>query len=258
MIEINRLYKSFDNSNFVLNNVNLTVKAGETKVIIGRSGVGKSVLLKTIVGLLRPDSGTIKVNGTEVTTLSEKDYNKLRMEIGYVFQGGALFDSMTVAENVGFVLNEFMKLDKKTIKDKVGDCLAMVGLQGIEEMIPSQLSGGMKKRVSLARVLCMEPQIILYDEPTSEVDPITADAINNLIIEMRDKLKVTSIVVTHDMNSAYKVADTIAMLYHGQVIAEGSPDEIRHTKHPVVKQFIYGEAHGPITEDESLIFGHVK
>ncbi len=257
MIEISHLYKSFENS-IILNNLNLTIKKGETTVIIGRSGAGKSVLLKSIVGLLRPDSGSIKIDGVEVTNLPEKDYNKIRMEIGMVFQGGALFDSLSVEENVGFVLTEFMKLDKKTVRDKVADSLAMVGLQGIEHMRPSQLSGGMKKRVGLARVLCMEPQTILYDEPTSEVDPITADAINNLIVELRDKLKVTSIVVTHDMNSAYKVADSIAMFYHGQVIAEGKPEEIRNTKHPVVKQFIYGEAIGPITENENLIFGHVR
>jgi phospholipid/cholesterol/gamma-HCH transport system ATP-binding protein len=257
VIEIANLYKAFDSTQ-VLNNLSLKVKTGETKVIIGRSGAGKSVLLKSIVGLMKPDKGSIKINGVEVTNLSEKEYNKIRMEMGMVFQGGALFDSMNVEENVAFVLNEFMKLDRKTVKDKVAEALAMVGLQGVENLMPSQLSGGMKKRVSLARVLCMEPQTILYDEPTSEVDPITADAINNLIIELRNKLKVTSIVVTHDMNSAYKVADSIVMFYHGQVIAEGTPEEIRNTKHPVVKQFIYGEAHGPITEGENLIFGHVK
>ncbi|MCA9400802.1 MAG: ABC transporter ATP-binding protein [Candidatus Omnitrophica bacterium] len=257
MIEITNLYKSFGNKN-ILNGLNLTVRRGETKVIIGRSGAGKSVLLKNIVGLLRPDQGSIKINDTEVTQLSERQYNRIRMEIGMVFQGGALFDSMNIGENVAFVLNEFMDLDEKTVEDRVADALAMVGLKGIEAMMPSQLSGGMKKRVSLARVLCMEPQIILYDEPTSEVDPITADAINNLIVEMRDKLKVTSIVVTHDMSSAYKVADTISMFYHGQVIAEGTPDEMKNTTHPVVKQFINGESAGPITEDESLIFGHVK
>ena len=257
MIEISHLCKSFGN-NIILSDLNLTIKSGETKVIIGRSGAGKSVLLKNIIGLLRPDQGSIKINGTEITNLSDKDLNKIRMEIGMVFQGGALFDSLSVGENVAFVLDEFMKLDPKTVRDKVVDALAMVGLKDIEHLMPSQLSGGMKKRVSLARVLCMEPQIILYDEPTSEVDPITADAINNLIIEMRDKLKVTSIVVTHDMNSAYKVADSIAMFYRGRVIAEGKPDEIRNTQHPVVKQFIFGEATGPITDDENLIFGHVK
>jgi len=257
MIEIRNLYKVFG-PQMVLNNLSLTVRRGETKAIIGRSGVGKSVLLKNIVGLIRPDSGSIKVNGVEVTNLNEKEYDKLRMEIGMVFQSGALFDSMSVGENVGFVLNEFMNLDKKTVKDKVHDSLALVGLKDVENLMPSQLSGGMKKRVSLARVLCMEPHIILYDEPTSEIDPITAAAINHLIIEMRDKLKVTSIVVTHDMNSAYKIADSIAMFYKGQVIADGKPDEIKHSKHPVVQQFIHGHAHGPITEDESLIFGHVK
>ncbi len=257
MIEIKGLYKKFENHQ-VLNNLDLDIHPGETKVIIGRSGVGKSVLLKSIIGLIRPDSGSIKINGKEVTNLNEKDYNKIRMEIGMVFQGGALFDSMNVADNVAFVLNEFMSLDKKTVRDKVADSLKLVGLKGIEEMMPSKLSGGMKKRVSLARVLCMEPQIILYDEPTSEVDPITADAINRLIVELRNKLKVTSIVVTHDMNAAYKVADTIAMFYYGHVIANGTPDEIRNTTHPVVKQFIHGEAVGPITEDENLVFGHVK
>lgn len=257
MIEIKNLCKSFEDD-IVLNNLNLTVAEGETKVIIGRSGAGKSVLLKNIVGILKPDSGSIKINGVEVTTLSEREYNKIRMQMGMVFQGGALFDSMNVAENVGFVLNEFTRLDPQTILGRVTESLAMVGLQDVEEMMPSQLSGGMKKRVSLARVLCMKPKIIFYDEPTTGVDPITADAINNLIVALSRQLKVTSIVVTHDMSSAYKVAHTIAMFYHGQVIAEGAPEEIRNTKHPVVKQFINGEAQGPITENENLIFGHVK
>ena len=257
MIEIRNLYKVFG-TKMILNNLNLTVQRGETKAIIGRSGVGKSVLLKNIVGLIHPDSGSIKINGVEVTNLNDKEYDRLRMEIGMVFQGGALFDSMNVGENVGFVLNEFMNLDKKTVQDKVHDALGLVGLKDVEDLMPSQLSGGMKKRVSLARVLCMEPHIILYDEPTSEVDPITAAAINHLIIELRDKLKVTSIIVTHDMNSAYQVADSIAMFYRGQVIADGTPEEIKNSKHPVVQQFIHGEAQGPITEDESLIFGHVK
>ena len=257
MIEIHNLYKAFG-SQMVLNNLSLTVRRGETKVIIGRSGVGKSVLLKSIVGLIRPDSGSVKVNGVEVTNLNDRDYNKLRMEMGMVFQGGALFDSMNVGENVAFVLDEFMNLDRKTVRDRVRDALALVGLKDVEDMMPSQLSGGMLKRVSLARVMCMEPQIILYDEPTSEVDPITAAAINHLIVELHDKLKVTSIVVTHDMNSAYHVADSIAMLYRGQVIADGKPEDIRNTQHPVVKQFITGQALGPITEDENLIFGHVK
>ena len=257
MIEIHNLYKAFG-SQMVLNNLNLSVRRGETKAIIGRSGVGKSVLLKNIIGLIRPDSGSININGVEVTNLDEKGYDRLRMEIGTVFQGGALFDSMSVGDNVAFVLNEFLNLDHKTVRDRTANALALVGLKDVEHMMPSQLSGGMKKRVSLARVLCIEPQIILYDEPTSEIDPITAAAINHLIIELHDKLKVTSIVVTHDMNSAYQVADTIAMFYRGQVIADGKPEEIKNSMHPVVRQFITGQAQGPITEDENLIFGHVK
>lgn len=257
MIEITHLCKSFG-SNIILNNLHLRIKEGETKVVIGRSGTGKSVLLKNIIGILKPDSGSIKIKGTEVTTLPEREYNKIRMKMGMVFQGGALFDSMNVAENVAFVLNEFMALDPKVVHEKMERALGMVGLQGIGNMMPAELSGGMKKRVSLARVLCMEPKIIFYDEPTTGVDPITADAINNLIVELSRRLKVTSIVVTHDMNSAYKVADSIAMLYHGQVIAEGTPEEIRRTKHPVVKQFITGEAQGPITEDENLVFGYTE
>jgi len=255
MIEIKNLCKTFGH-NIVLKDLSIKIDAGETKVVIGRSGVGKSVFLKNIVGILRPDSGSIKVDGQEVTELSERDYNKLRMEMGMVFQGGALFDSLNVAENVAFVLDEFFKIDKKTVRGRVEESLALVGLQGVEEMMPSELSGGMKKRVSLARVLCIKPKMIFYDEPTTGVDPITADAINNLIIDLSHKLKVTSIVVTHDMNSAYKVADSIAMFYYGHVIAEGRPDEIRNTRHPVVKQFIHGEAYGPITDNENLIFGH--
>lgn len=255
MIEISHLHKSFGN-HVILNDLNLTIKEGETKVVIGRSGTGKSVLLKNIIGILRPDSGSVKINGTEVTTLNEREYNKIRMQMGMVFQGGALFDSMNVAENVAFVLDEFMNVEKKAVRAKVERCLGMVGLSGIEGMMPSELSGGMRKRVSLARVLCMEPRIIFYDEPTTGVDPITSDVINNLIVDLRHKLKVTSIVVTHDMNSAYKVADNIVMLYHGQVVAEGTPKEIQSTKHPVVKQFINGEAKGPITENENLIFGY--
>lgn len=255
MIEITDLCKSFGR-NIVLKDLTMTIKTGETKVVIGRSGVGKSVFLKNIIGILKPDSGSIKIDGQEVVGLSEREYNKYRMEMGMVFQGGALFDSLNVGENVSFVIDEFMKMDKKTVKSRVDEALGLVGLQGVEKMMTSELSGGMKKRVSLARVLCMKPQMIFYDEPTTGVDPITADAINNLIIDLSHKLKVTSIVVTHDMNSAYKVADTIAMFYHGKVIAEGRPDEIRNTRHPVVKQFIHGEARGPITDNENLIFGH--
>jgi phospholipid/cholesterol/gamma-HCH transport system ATP-binding protein len=257
MIEIQDLYKTFEKVQ-VLNRLNLQVREGETKVVIGRSGAGKSVLLKSIVGILRPEEGSIRVNGVDVTKLSEREFDAVRRDIGLVFQGGALFDSLNVGENVGFVLDEFSRMRSPEKRQRVAQALSLVGLSGIEEMMPSQLSGGMRKRVSLARVLCMEPKIILYDEPTSEVDPITSDAIQKLIISMRDRLKVTSIVVMHDMNAAYKIADSIAMFYHGQVIADGTPEEIRNSRHPVVRQFISGDAVGPITEDESMKFGHVK
>jgi len=256
MIEIKNLFKSFNNHQ-VLEGLSITVNEGETKVIIGRSGCGKSVLLKHIVGILKPDSGIVKLNGQDITGLREKQLNKIRLDIGMVFQGGALFDSLNVQQNVGFVLYEYTDMDEKEIKKRADEALALVGLQGINKMMSSDLSGGMKKRVSLARALCKRPKLILYDEPTTGVDPITADAINDLIIELHDKLKVTAIVVTHDMNSAYKVGDNIAMLYSGKIIAEGSPENIRNTKHPVVKQFITGDAVGPITEAENLVFGHL-
>ncbi|NLE65419.1 MAG: ATP-binding cassette domain-containing protein [Elusimicrobia bacterium] len=257
MIEIKNLYKTFDKT-AVLNGLNLHVREGETKVIIGRSGVGKSVLLKSIVGLVRPESGSIVVDGQELMGLDERGFDRVRKDIGLVFQGGALFDSLNVGENVAFHLDEFTRIRGEERRERIARALSFVGMREIEGLMPSQLSGGMRKRVSLARVLCREPRIILYDEPTSEVDPITADAINNLIVEMRNRLKVTSIVVTHDMNAAYKIADTIAMFYQGQVIADGTPEEIRHCRHPFVRQFISGESQGAITEDENIKFGHVR
>lgn len=256
MIEIIGVHKSF-NGYKVLDNVNLTIERGKTKVIIGRSGCGKSVLLKHIVGLLMPDAGIVKVEGTAINKLTEKELNRVRMRIGMLFQGGALFDSLTVAENVGFVLDEYTDLDKGMIAERVKESLSLVGLHGIEEVMPSELSGGMKKRVALARAICMRPEIILYDEPTTGVDPITADAINELIRELQHKLQITSVVVTHDMTSAYKVADQVAMLYQGRIIVDGTPDEIKNTHNPIVKQFITGAAAGPITDTENLVFGHL-
>jgi len=247
MIEIDNLSKSF-NSHKVLDDLSLKVSKGETKVIIGRSGCGKSVLLKHIVGLMKPDSGRVSVSGNDIGSLDDKDLKSIRMRIGMVFQGGALFDSLTVGENVGFGLIEHLRLHPGDVADRVREALDMVELQGIERLMPSELSGGMRKRVSLARALCIKPEIILYDEPTTGVDPITADSINSLIRSLHDKLGETSIVVTHDMKSAYKVADRIAMLYQGKIIAEGTPDEIQKLDDPVVHQFINGLASGPITD----------
>lgn len=247
MIEIKKLKKSFD-AQKVLDGLNLKIDSGQTCVVIGRSGCGKSVLLKHIVGILKPDHGRIFIDGNEITKMSEKELDNLRLKIGMVFQGGALFDSLTVGENVGFGLIEQRHLSRRELLESVEEALCMVDLCGIENLMPSELSGGMKKRVALARAICIKPEIILYDEPTTGVDPITADSINALIRSLHDKLKVTSIVVTHDMKSAYRIADRIAMLYQGKIIAEGSSEEIQNTSHPVVHQFINGLATGPITE----------
>jgi phospholipid/cholesterol/gamma-HCH transport system ATP-binding protein len=247
IIELAGLTKSFGNHK-VLDNLNLKIEKGLTIVIIGRSGCGKSVTLKHIEGLMRPESGKVFVFGEDISRLKEKELNALRMRIGMVFQGGALFDSLTVGENVGFNFIEHHKMNGKELLEKVEESLCLVDLCGIQNLMPSELSGGMRKRVSLARAICTRPEIILYDEPTTGVDPITADSINELIKSLHDKLKVTSIVVTHDMKSAYKVADRIAMLYEGKIIADGSPEEIQNTGHPIVHQFINGLAQGPITE----------
>jgi len=247
MIEVKNVFKNF-NDHRVLDGINLTIPDAKTYVIIGRSGGGKSVLLKHIEGLMQPDSGEVIVNGVNVTKCSEKELNALRLKIGMVFQGGALFDSLTVAENVGFGLIEYQHMQGKELLERVEEALCLVGLCGIENLTPAELSGGMRKRVALARALCIKPEMIIYDEPTTGVDPITADSINVLIKELHDKLKVTSIVVTHDMKSAYKVADHIAMLYKGKIIAEGTPEEIQSSDNAVVHQFINGLAEGPITE----------
>lgn len=247
MIDIRSVSKFF-NSHKVLNDLSLTINTGETCVIIGRSGCGKSVLLKHIVGILKPDEGSILIDGQEITKFTEVEWNVIRMKIALVFQGGALFDSMTVGENVGFGLIEHQRVAQKELLERVEEALCTVDLCGIANLMPSELSGGMKKRVALARAICIKPEIILYDEPTTGLDPITADSINDLIKSLHDKLKVTSIVVTHDMKSAYKIADRIAMMYQGKIIAEGTPAEIQNTDHPVVHQFINGLAKGPITE----------
>ncbi|GAH17278.1 unnamed protein product, partial [marine sediment metagenome] len=218
-------------------------------VIIGRSGCGKSVLLKHIIGILKPNKGKVIIGGTDITKMSERELNQARRKFGMLFQGAALFDSLTVGENVAFGLRRHTRLSQEKIKRIVGEKLRLVGLVGIEDLKPAELSGGMKKRVGLARAIAMEPEIVLYDEPTTGVDPIMGDAVNELIIELHDKLKITSIAVTHDMISAYKIADKIAMLYEGKIIEVGTPEEIKNTNNPIVRQFITGAAIGPITAD---------
>jgi len=249
MIEIINLSKSFG-ENQVLDNLNLTIASGETMVIIGRSGCGKSVLLKHVIGLLKPDFGQVIIDDDDIAKMDDKELDRLRLKFGMLFQGAALFDSMTVNENVGFALREHMDMPEQLIRKKVAQALELVGLEGIEDLMPAELSGGMKKRVGLARAICNEPKIILYDEPTTGVDPIMADAINELILKLNQKLHVTSIVVTHDMVSAYKVANKIAMLFNGKIVEVGTSDQIKNTEDPLVRQFITGAAKGPITESK--------
>lgn len=244
MIEIVHLKKSFGKP--VLIDVNLKIERGETMVVIGRSGCGKSVLLKHITGLLKPDEGTLMVDGQDVTRLKGAELDNVRKRFGFLFQGAALFDSMTVGENVGAGLTIHSKKSEDEIDERVRECLRMVGLKGIEELKPAELSGGMRKRVGLARAIAMNPEYILYDEPTTGLDPIMADIINDLILRMKDELDVTSIAVTHDMVSAYKIADRIAMLHDGEIRIVGTPDEIRNTDDPLVQQFILGKGEGPI------------
>ena len=247
MISLRGLSKRFG-TNQVLDGLDLEVERGETMVVIGGSGTGKSVLLKHIIGLLRPDAGEVVVDGVPVSRLRGWELKEFRKEFGMLFQGSALFDSLRVLDNVAFGLREHRRLKEAEIRERVREKLALVGLHGVEHLWPSELSGGMKKRVALARALAMEPKILLYDEPTTGLDPIRADSINDLIVELRDRLKVTGVAITHDMTSAYKIADRIAMLYKGKIIAVGTPQEMRDSADPVVHQFITGSARGPISD----------
>ena len=222
-------------------------------VVIGGSGTGKSVLIKCTIGILKPEQGKIFVAGKEIASLKEKELYELRKKFGMLFQAGALFDSLKVWENVGFGLLQHTNLSEKEVKAHAIAKLNLLGLYNIEDLMPSELSGGMRKRVSLARAIALEPEILLYDEPTTGLDPIRADSINNLIVEMREKIKVTSIAITHDMVSAYKIGDRIAMLYQGMIVEVGTPDEIKNSQNEIVQQFIQGKSEGPITQDEAQI-----
>ncbi len=230
----------------VLRGVDLTVAEGESVVIIGRSGTGKSVLLKHVVGLIDPDRGAVRVDGQDVPALSVKELLDLRKRMGMLFQGGALFDSLSIAENVGLPLREHTRIAETQVDLLVHEKLHLVGLEGVETMRPSSLSGGMKKRAALARALALNPKIMLYDEPTTGLDPITADLINRLIRRLQERLRITSIAVTHDMRSAYHIADRIAMLHEGRIHAIGTPAEIQASADPAVRQFIEGSAEGPL------------
>jgi phospholipid/cholesterol/gamma-HCH transport system ATP-binding protein len=239
MIEVRELKKHFG-PNPILEGVNLRIEKGESIVIIGRSGGGKSVLLKHLVALLKPDSGQVLIDGEDIVPLNERQLLRVRRKFGMLFQGAALFDSMTVAENVAFAFRRERSLPPQEIAQKVKDVLAMVDLPGTEDKKPSELSGGMRKRVGLARAIVYQPQIVLYDEPTTGLDPVVSDSIDQLILRVRDRLDVTSVVVTHDMRSARRLGQRILMLHQKKIYATGTPDEIFQSQDPIVRRFIDG------------------
>ncbi len=246
MIEIRGLSKRLSRRP-VLEGLDLDVRKGETLVVLGPSGTGKSVLLKHIIGLMQPDAGSIRIDGEEVVGLSEKELNRVRRRFGMLFQGSALFDSMTVGENVALAMQEHARgMDPAEVRRRVEERLDWVGLRDAAPMKPSSLSGGMCKRVGLARALAMDPEYVLYDEPTTGLDPITADVINQLIRALQKQLRVTSVVVTHDIKSAYTVADRIVLLYKGRVMYDGTAEETRRTDDAMMRQFIEGSSRGPI------------
>jgi phospholipid/cholesterol/gamma-HCH transport system ATP-binding protein len=232
-------------SRWVLDGVDLDIPEGKTLVVMGRSGTGKSVLLKHIIGLMQPDAGTIEVDGDPIVGVPTNELNRVRKRFGMLFQSAALFDSLSVGENVALPLREHTKLTDAEIRHKVAERLDWVGLEGVEDTVPASLSGGMRKRVGLARALAMDPAYILYDEPTTGLDPIMSDVINRLIRSLQARIGVTSVVVTHDLRSAYHVGDVMAMLNQGHVVFTGTPDEARSTSDPFVHQFIEGSSEGP-------------
>ena len=240
VIVIRHLVKRFG-SQTVLDSVDLDVRDGETMVVMGRSGCGKTVLLRHIIGLVRPDSGVILVDGLDVPRLGVKALTQLRKRFGMVFQSSALFDSMTVEQNVGLALRKHSGLSEAEIRDRIAASLGRVELKGVEDLLPSELSGGMKKRVSLARAIATSPEFILYDEPTAGLDPVTARAINKLIVRLKEGMSVTSVVVTHDVASAFEIGDRIAFLHEGDIRLTGTPDEVSCSDDPVVDEFINGE-----------------
>ena len=241
IIKVINLTKMFGKK-LVLNKISLTIEKGKTTVIIGPSGCGKTVLVKHLIVLLRPNSGEVYFNNKRIDNLREKDLNKVRTHYGFLFQGGALFDSLSVSENIIFPIKQHFKItDWTQVEELVKNKLAMVGLDGFQNYYPANLSGGQRKRVALARAIALNPEVILYDEPTTGLDPIRSDIINELILKLQRELEVTSVVVTHDMTSAYKVADRIVMLHNSRIVADGDAGHIRNHPHPVVQQFINGQ-----------------
>ena len=240
MIRVHALHKRFG-SQPVLRGVDLDIATGEIMVVIGRSGGGKSVLLKHLIGLLRPDSGTVAVDGTEITRLRGGDLDRVRERYGVVFQGGALFDSMSVADNVAFPLREKSRLGQADIKTRVAEKLEQVGLSDMGHKNPAEISGGMRKRVAIARALVTEPEIVFFDEPTTGLDPILVNTIHHLIVELHRKFRFTAVMVSHEIPEIFEIADRVAMLHEGVIVEVGSPDAVRVSVNPIVQQFIRGD-----------------
>ena len=237
VIEVKNLTKRYG-GNVVLDDVSLSFAEGTTTVILGGSGSGKTVFMKHLIGLNKPDSGQVLIDGQDLVPMGQNELDVLRRKFGMVFQGAALFDSMTVGENCAFPLREHEKLPEAEIRRRVDERLAQVGLEGAAAKFPAELSGGMRKRVGLARALMLDPKIVLYDEPTTGLDPITTDSVDEMILEAAKKFKVTSVVISHDIGSAFKVANQLAVLYKGKFVATGPPEEVRASEHPFVKKFL--------------------
>jgi phospholipid/cholesterol/gamma-HCH transport system ATP-binding protein len=237
MIEVRDLWKSFG-GNQVLKGVNLTVWPGTTSVILGGSGSGKTVLMKHIMGLFKPDRGEVIVDGENISRMDRQELSKFRTRMGMVFQSSALFDSLTVFENVAFALREHTKLSEEEIATRVKEKLAVVELFGVEQKYPAELSGGMRKRVALARAIVREPKLVLYDEPTTGLDPLTTESVDDMIIGAREKLGVTSVVISHDIGSTFHIGDHVAMLHDGRIVEEGPPDKVRHSQEPHTRHFL--------------------
>ena len=248
VIEVVKLSKAFGKL-VVLSDVNLAVTEGESLVILGGSGTGKTVLLRCIMGLLTPDQGHVEIMGQNVQTLTRDQLFEARKSIGMCFQMAALFDSMNVQENVGFALKRHTTMTKGEVNDRVDECLNMVGLKGTQLLRPAELSGGMKRRVGFARAIALQPKILLFDEPTTGLDPVMTDVIGRIIMDLKTSLGVTSITITHDLKSAFEIADRIALLFRGQCLAVETPDKFRENPHPVIQQFLRGDADGPFLLD---------
>jgi phospholipid/cholesterol/gamma-HCH transport system ATP-binding protein len=237
MIDVQNLYKSF-NGFAVLKGINLKMHEGTTTVVLGGSGSGKTVLMKHIMGLFKPDRGQVIVDGENVSTMARRDLSVFRERMGMVFQSAALFDSMSVGDNVAFPLREKGGFSEKEIEDKVKATLAVVDLHEVEQKFPAELSGGMRKRVGLARAIIRDPKIVLYDEPTTGLDPLTTESVDEMILNARERLKVTSVVISHDIGSTFHIADHVAMLHEGRIVEEGPPDKVRHSQEPHTRHFL--------------------